>query len=196
MLSIDPLRTIKSLVEGIGSTFQGSDTSRDQPADQLKSKWPGNPREDTARRMPGLISLAKKPWPAVHGDAAGRRRANCFSLTTDGKRASLRTVGLLTSRADAPERTGEKDQLGTGASWCPQAAAAASPNLRAEPPAAVVYGVTCNWGRAGPGFSCPHLLPCLREIHSEISVLRAWDLPALNTRSSSRTGYLSVAPQS
>ena len=47
-----------------------------------------NPREDAARRMSHLITLTKKPWPAVHGDAAGRSRANCSSFY-NGLRESL-----------------------------------------------------------------------------------------------------------
>ena len=69
--------------------LQGPITSRDQPARQLKRKYPGNPREDTARRMPDLISPAKKPWPAVNGDAAGRSREN-YSSFDIGLRESLR----------------------------------------------------------------------------------------------------------
>ena len=60
--------------------MQGPIKSRDQPADQLKRKWPGNPREDASRRVPDLITLAKKAWPAVDSDAVGRGRANCSSF--------------------------------------------------------------------------------------------------------------------
>jgi hypothetical protein len=52
--------------------------------------------------MPDLIVLAKKPWPAVYGDAAGRSREDCSSFEQQAfLRASIRTAGLLTKGGGA-----------------------------------------------------------------------------------------------